>query len=152
MGAVYAFTMHDDSVLNRIITETIIIPKICKIQTNEIHKWRSLWDTGATRSSISKRVVDSLQLIPIGYGGIITAGGEVQINAYLIDMVLPNSVVIQNIVVTCPKIDTDIDVIIGMDVMKHGDLSLSFANGQTTFSFAVPSVEPIDFVKKYNAK
>ena len=42
----------------------------------------------------------------------------------------------------------DIDVLIGMDVIKYGDFSITNTNGKTTFSFRTPSIKEIDYLKE----
>ena len=41
-----------------------------------------------------------------------------------------------------------IRILIGMDIIKHGDFSITNVNGKTTFSFRTPSVKEIDYVKE----
>ena len=35
-----------------------------------------------------------------------------------------------------------------MDIIRHGDFSITNVNNKTTFSFRTPSVEEIDYVKE----
>jgi len=39
------------------------------------------------------------------------------------------------------------DMLIGMDVINHGDFAISNFDGKTTFSFRIPSLAKIDFCK-----
>lgn len=41
--------------------------------------------------------------------------------------------------------DDDCDLIIGMDIMTQGDLSLTNMEGRTVFSFRIPSLHVVDF-------
>lgn len=46
------------------------------------------------------------------------------------------------------KFDSDeYDVVIGMDVICHGDLAITNKDDKTTFSFRIPSETEIDFSK-----
>lgn len=45
-----------------------------------------VWDTGASKSSIDKRVADELGLIPVGKGTISTANGVVAVNTYFVNL------------------------------------------------------------------
>ena len=35
-----------------------------------------------------------------------------------------------------------------MDIIKHGDFSITNTNNRTTFSFRTPSIQEIDYVKE----
>ena len=109
--------------------------------------WTGLWDTGASNSCINQRIVDDLSLIPIGNKKISTANGMTIVNSYFVDIGLPNHVVVKNVLVSCADLGEDIDVLLGMDIIIHGDFSITNTNNKTTFSFRTPSVQEIDYVK-----
>jgi hypothetical protein len=46
--------------------------------------------------------------------------------------------------VTEATITGDADVLIGMDIIQNGDLTLTNANNKTVFSFQIPSIGGID--------
>jgi len=52
-----------------------------------------------------------------------------------------------NIKVTRGEIHGDVDVLIGMDIISQGDLAVTNFMGKTAFSFRIPSLECIDFVR-----
>lgn len=136
-------------------TDTLILSNIR--DTNQPYTpkmWRGLWDTGASRSSITQRIVNDLNLIPVGDTNISMANGIVTVNTYFVDLGLPNGVTVENVLVSCADLGEDIDVLIGMDIIRHGDFSITNVNYKTTFSFRTPSIREIDYVKesKYNAK
>lgn len=58
----------------------------------------ALWDTGATSTCISYRVVKELSLKPSGTMLIRTPSGHKEVNNYYIDMVLPNQLLVQNVI------------------------------------------------------
>ena len=64
------------------------------------------------------------------------------------DFGLPNGVTIKNILVSCADLGDDIDVLIGMDIIRHGDFSITNINNRTTFSFRTPSIKEIDYVEE----
>lgn len=119
-------------------TNKILVPK----------KWCGLWDTGASRSSITQRIVDDLDLIPVGNTNISTANGVVTVNTYFVDFGLPNGVTVKDVLVSCSDLGDDIDILIGMDIIRHGDFAITNTNKQTTFSFRTPSICEIDYVKE----
>lgn len=152
MDGFLAFTLRANGILDMLKTETLINSNIRdqnkSIDTNK--KWRGLWDTGASKSSIDKRVVDELGLIPVGKGTISTANGMVSVNTYFVNLTLPNHVTVKDVLVTCADLGNDIDVLIGMDIIRHGDFSITNTNQSTTFSFRIPSITEIDYVKEAN--
>lgn len=147
-----AFTLRANGILDMLKTETLINSNIRdKNKSIDINKkWRGLWDTGESKSSVDKRVVDELGLIPVGKGTISTANGVVSVNTYFVNLTLPNRVTVRDVLVTCADLGNDIDVLIGMDIIRHGDFSITNTNRSTTFSFRIPSITEIDYVKESN--
>ena len=149
MDKFFAFTLKSNGILNMLKTDTLVLSDIRKKDTSYTPKlWRGLWDTGASKSSITQRIVDDLNLIPVGNTNISTANGVVAVNTYFVDFGLPNGVTVKNVLVSCADLGEDIDVLIGMDIIRHGDFSITNVNNKTTFSFRTPSVEEIDYVKE----
>ena len=150
MDTFSAFTLRANGILDMLKTETLINSNIRdKNKSIDINKkWRGLWDTGASKSSVDKRVVDELGLIPVGKGTISTANGVVSVNTYFVNLTLPNRVTVRDVLVTCADLGNDIDVLIGMDIIRHGDFSITNTNRSTTFSFRIPSIVEIDYVKE----
>ena len=113
----------------------------------------ALWDTGATNTCISNAVAQSLKLISTGRSEIHTPSGSKIINTYLVNVILPNHVRIENAVVFGSDIgDQNLDVLIGMDIISLGDFSITQYGGNTTFSFCYPSIKPIDYVSQLKAQ
>jgi hypothetical protein len=107
----------------------------------------ALWDTGATRSVVTKATARALGLIPVGTALVTHAGGSSPSNAYIVNFYLPNGVVAPGVLVTeCDDIAGDFGAIVGMDIMAHGDLAITNCNGQTCMSFRIPSMSTIDYV------
>ena len=109
-------------------------------------EYNAIWDTGATRTSISQKVVDELGLETVGFGTNYTAGGPVTATMHKINIMLPMGVGISSLLVSCSDLDGP-DVLIGMDVITKGDFAVTNVNGKTTFSFRIPSLETIDYMK-----
>jgi hypothetical protein len=108
----------------------------------------ALWDTGATNSVITSSTARKLIIQPMGITRIIHGRGTSLANLYLLNIYLQNDIVIQNIRVTeAPDTIGNFGVIIGMDIIKLGDLAITNYKNQTTFTFRMPSVEEIDFTK-----
>ncbi|MDO8522693.1 MAG: retropepsin-like aspartic protease [bacterium] len=123
-------------------------------QKVEFKEYIAIWDTGATHSAITKKVVDDLKLQPTGVRETRHAGGKSSNNTYLVNIALPNKVMVPHVRVTevqlIPDDNTSDDkqpqLLIGMDIIGLGDFAVTNANNKTTFSFRIPSVEEIDFI------
>ena len=149
MGNFRAFTLKSNGIMNMLKTDALVLSEIRdKTKSYTPKMWRGLWDTGASKSSINKRIVDDLSLIPVGNINISTANGVVPVNTYFVDVGLPNGVTIKNVLVSCADLGDDIDILIGMDIIRHGDFSVTNVNNKTTFSFRTPSIQEIDYVKE----
>lgn len=106
----------------------------------------ALWDTGATNCVISKKVVDQLNLKPTGVIQVEHTDGVSVVSTYEVNLKLPNDVGFMFITVSEGKLQ-GFDVLIGMDIIAHGDFALTNVGGLTTFSFRIPSIEEIDYNK-----
>ena len=116
---------------------------------SDLKKYLAIWDTGATNSVITQKVVQECGLNPISIAKVNTAGGETLSNVYLTSIRLPNKVLIPQIRVTEGTIVGDAEVLIGMDIINMGDFAVTNKEGKTNFTFRMPSVECIDFVKQH---
>lgn len=161
----HAFTTKYDGrtrvLFNRVGVFLPLTPEEAKAQNIELKEYLAIWDTGATHSAITKRVVDDLKLQPTGVRETRHAGGKSSNNTYLVNIVLPNQVIVPHIRVTEVQLIPDDNaadneqpqLLIGMDIISLGDFAVTNANGKTTFSFRVPSVQEIDFIpdtQEYN--
>ena len=82
---------------------------ISNIKDIKKHQFIATWDTGATNTVVSEKVVRECSLIPTGIIKVSTAGGIMDAYTYVIDIVLPDDVVINNLKVTGGKLgDTDV--------------------------------------------
>lgn len=119
-------------------------------------EYMAVWDTGATNSVISKKVVAELNLAPIARTRIHHATGASIMDIYAVNIGLPSKVMIGNVEVTgvelsdVPNVpdEEQIRVLIGMDIIGEGDLAVTNAKGKTALSFRFPSLKEIDFCKK----
>lgn len=109
----------------------------------------AIWDTGATNSVISQKVVDACGLKPIGMRIVHTGNGTRNSEVYFVNIVLPNGVGFANVSVTKGDMAPDTHLLIGMDIIAQGDFVVTNKEGKTCFSFRCPSTERIDFVKAH---
>jgi len=134
----YAFKNEFANLTLRLTTEA----EISDIsQSTKKIKVRALWDTGAMLSAITPEAARRLKLVP--FNRIKVNGIN---NTSLADMVkvcikLPNMVDVNNTNVTVCNLVKDVDLLIGMDIIKLGDFSISNGAGKTLFTFAIPPFE-----------
>lgn len=109
----------------------------------------AVWDTGATGTVITKQVAEELGLKAIGITEVYHAQGSGLTNEYLVNVALPSGVIIPGVRVT-EGVLASCDVLIGMDIIAMGDFAVTNVNAQggTTLSFCIPSVDEIDFVPR----
>lgn len=106
-----------------------------------------IWDTGATGTVITPKVVESCGLKQTGMAEVQHADGKTVKPTYMISLYLPNKVVIPQIKVSEGNLGDSGDVLIGMDVISLGDFILTNREGLTWLSFRMPSIQHIDLVK-----
>lgn len=147
MGTIRAFTCTGTTVLSKLQTNVQVHSDFRTDQSEHSLTWKAVWDTGATNTCISHRIVDDLHLTPIGKTNVRTANELVETNVYCIDIMLPNKLTIKDVRAQALAL-YDCDLLIGMDIIKFGDFSVTTNNGKTIFSFRTPSVKHIDFVKE----
>lgn len=110
----------------------------------------ALWDTGATNTTINKRIVTELNLVPTGMQTLHTANGPCDCFTYLIDIKLPNRVKVHSLLVSGTEVN-GVDMLIGMDIIMLGDLSITNCK-KTTFSFQMPSQSELDYLNPKTEK
>jgi len=111
----------------------------------------ALWDTGATRSVIDKRVASQCGLLPVGIQRVAGVHGAADANSYLIRLTLPNNVVFPSLMATEGTLGDDIGILIGMDVISCGDFAVTNRDNRTVFTFRMPSIARYDYVKEHEA-
>ena len=109
--------------------------------------YECLWDTGATNTVITKKVITDLNLRTIGKTNVVHGGGGGISDIFMICLRLPNDVQFSFLKVTEAKLK-GFDVLIGMDVITQGDFSITNYKGITCFSFRFPSQKKVDFVSE----
>ncbi len=145
-----SFTLRPPNVIKRLITPIRIcvahIPSADK-QHPRMLEINTLWDTGASCTTISKKVAQSLNLIPFRFEEVYHAQGKGVAPLYKVNILLPNSIEF----LAMPVLEGDLfdfDALIGMDIISQGDFALTNRDGKTVFSFQIPSTHLYDFVKQ----
>lgn len=146
----HAFTIKHSGLVNR-ITTPVRLAKAFDPKTFQgevvFFEMMALWDTGATKSVVTKATAEAIGLVPTGNTVVAHAGGSSVSNTYLINVYLPNNVGVAGVLVSeCPDIAGNFGAIIGMDIIGGGDLSITNVNNQTWMTFRLPSFKTIDYV------
>ena len=148
----HTFSTQYDSIAREIISDIFISDATIRIdfpnsdKTN-VFQCKGLWDTGATYSVISDKIVKQLKLPIISKTPIIGVNGRFETTTHIVDLWLPNHAVFRKVRVIKGTFNKEFDVLIGMDIITRGDFAISNFNGKTLFSFRSPSIASVDFVK-----
>lgn len=142
-----AFTARATGRLLKLITEVEVFPPFAfNTPPTQGRKYLALYDTGATHSAISPKVVQDLSLPSIRATSVGVGGGFIPTTSHLVNIALPNRLMVSQAQVAKLLVPSGEDVIIGMDIMGLGDFAVTHYGGNTVFSFCVPSRKCIDFV------
>ena len=145
-----ALTIKGKGILNVLMSDVIVeMPFIGQTAPLLNKKVKGIWDTGATNSVINKSIVDALGLKPISMTQVHTASETINANVYLVNIILPSNVGIQNVRVTEGVIKGG-DMLIGMDIINIGDFCVTNHDGKTVMSFRTPSCLEVDYVSEIN--
>ena len=144
----HSFTVEFDNFVNALVTNVhITLPRAREF--NEQNKFRAIWDTGASHSVITKKAVKRIGIKPYAKKQVVSVGNRSYENAYMVDIYLPNKTLIESISITeCRELNRHLDVLIGMDVITLGDFAITHADKKTVFTFRIPSIEKIDFIRQ----
>lgn len=141
-----SFTVSYNSKSNVLNANVGVSPNIQVNNSYIDSKWVSLWDTGATRTVITNKIVSELNLKPVSMGTARTPQGQYNAYMYYINLFLPNHVVFPKLLVMEGQ-PSGCDILIGMDVIGNGDFVVSNYDNKTTFSYRFPSSAKLDFVE-----
>lgn len=141
-----AYTKPEPILVNRIIID-------CKVgmigaDVDTMSKLMALWDTGAMITCISKSYADKLGLMADDTTIIRGANNEpFETNVYSVQIKMGELPIPFIRVAELPMEGTGRDVIVGMDIMKLGDLMITNYGGKTKLTFRTPSLETVDYVE-----
>jgi hypothetical protein len=130
-GVKYIFS----NTARRIVTDVII----SNPDTQCRFKAKALWDTGATESGIGKECADKLMLktIPGKERKVLTLDGYADRNLYCADLEIPNICKFNQheFVGHETMLPQKIDIVIGMDIISKGKISIYTRDDKTVFEF-----------------
>ena len=133
-----AFLTAFPGVIRAVVTDVGLVLGTTEDSTRVV-KTRALWDTGAVTSVIDKSLVKKLELVPFDTGRAYTAQGYYDSSMYLLDVMLPNNIIVKGLRVGDGEFQ-GFDMLLGMDVISLGDFHLT-NDGNTVFKFVIPPEE-----------
>jgi hypothetical protein len=150
---IQAFTLKASGLLASIRTPISIRQSIQFCKTFKLKSLQAdvtaLWDTGASLSSISQGLAVRLGLSRVDQCRISGFGGYHVANIDLIDVLLPNQVVIPNVRAAEFLDNGKFDAIVGMDIITLGDFTITNHDGLSVVSFRMPPGDKhTDYVKE----
>lgn len=153
MSHKHALTINSGGGILRVLQSVVgvSVPFIgdLKLQKDiKIAQFKGVWDTGATGTVITKKVVNAISLKPTGQTDVFTAKGKATTNTYLVNIYLPMNVSVQGVTVTEGELPPDTELLIGMDIITLGDFSITHKDGNTKMSFGMPPSESYDYVER----
>jgi hypothetical protein len=106
-------------------------------------EFKAMWDTGSTKTVITPGVVEALGLKPLrSIKSVLIHGvdGIEKSAAYEINLSLLSHITFHELTVVSKNPgDAWWDVLIGMDVISQGELSVKNVNSNTVWSFSMPT-------------
>jgi predicted aspartyl protease len=99
--------------------------------------YAGVWDTGATSTMITPKIVSELNLKPVDTATVYGVNSLKRVPVVLINLILPNKIKVSDVRATVSEIQR-IDMLIGMDIIQLGDFSISNHERKTVFTFAIP--------------
>ncbi|MEP6821023.1 MAG: retroviral-like aspartic protease family protein [Chthoniobacterales bacterium] len=134
-----AFNVKYEGVVNTLVTPVLIRASKQLYGESGGRQFTAVWDTGATHSCISHAVAKILKLPISGKRPIKGVNSEGVAPTYFVDLLLPSQVTIAAVEVAAVDV-SGCDILIGMDVISLGDLTIC-NHGGTEFSFSIPAHE-----------
>lgn len=131
-----AFSTSYSGIVRAIVSEIGIVTGVSDAMT-EVVRCKALWDTGAVYSVISRQFAAKLGLTSFDSGRAYTAQGSYDTSVYLLDILLPNKMIVKDLRVSDGEFQ-DFDFLLGMDVISLGDFTVTNKNA-TRFAFRIPS-------------
>lgn len=145
----FSFRLDFDGRQREIVTDCFVAGVLSFLPSYSGGRYtaKALWDTGATRSAISPRVVKSLSLQPTDDDyNVTTASGRVSTCIYAVDIGLTDLKLGHSAIPVVELELDDIDVLIGMDIIGLGDFAIC---GGRVFSYCCPPCpNPVDLKEK----
>lgn len=144
-----AFTINYGQIIESVVTECLVskVDADVDIKLNDGVRGLAIWDSGATSSIITRKIIDKLKLLPVGVCQVAGIHGTEYEYTYYVDLTIPGNMTFNTLEVTEGELE-DVDVLIGMDVISQGDFCISNGNNETVVAFRSPAQKAIKFDSK----
>ena len=111
---------------NRCSISLVYLPTNPDVPLPPIVEFDAIWDTGATGSVITQKVVDACGLAPITMAQVHGVNSSGMSEVYLVNIYLPNHVVFIGVHVIKGELpESGADILIGMDIITRGDFAVT---------------------------
>lgn len=141
-------TIKYNTIVNEIITPAVISQAISldgDIGAPDYYETdNAMWDTGATNTLVSKSIIEKLALHPHNKAKVLTAGGIITTDTYIVHIILPTGTAELDVEVLLNE-NNDYDIVIGMDIINKCDFCISNKNAKSTLSIKHPADNEIIF-------
>lgn len=128
------------------IARVIVSPTIVTNTVDHVNaKINAIWDTGASHSAITARLAKKLGLKPVGKSNVTGVHGTQQVNVYAVYIDIEESGVAFLTNASEATSLGQMDFLIGMDIIAHGDFSIKKVKGKTEMAFDMdlPDLKPL---------
>lgn len=106
-----AFSIKYKGIAKELVSEAEIINPL----NNQRKKYKAIWDTGATHTAITPKVLKELSLTIVDIATIVGVNSEPKyVQVALFNLLLPNNVSIKGVRGSVCTIGSDADILIGM--------------------------------------
>ncbi len=142
-----AYTYRYRQLVNQIVINChLSLPGDDSTETDEL---KALWDTGAMSTCVSQERASQMGLTMVNTIQVTGANNEpFDAPVYIVRLRMGKFILPAIQVIGLPMTNAGHEVIIGMDVISKGDLSITNFEGKTVISFREPSMERIDYVEE----
>lgn len=130
----------------RVMQTTCSVSRSFESIASEGHgPFNALFDTGSSCCVITRRTAEACGLRRTGTVRKLHTmrqtghPGTIESHTYLGDLHLPGGIAFMNVELLEGSTLPDIDVIVGLDVITCGDLSVNSSSGRSVFSFRTPA-------------
>lgn len=109
-----------------------------------------IWDTGATRSVVTKSTAQALGLVSVGQRTVRGVHGVRLVNVYLATIRLSGTdIEVTEQVTECDELSSDgtVGTLLGMNIISTGDFAVSNYRNRTKFTFRSPSIAHVDYTR-----
>ncbi len=146
------FSGRTNVLFNEVGVSQAFDPNTARVNQPKITEIKSIWDTGATNTVITKKYALQIGLISSGKATMNVVNHSVEADTYLVNIYLPSKVCLPFVrIAEAEALTGDAGMLIGMDIIGAGDFSVYLEDEKTVMTYRLPSVGGVDFVAEENS-